>query len=344
MPIAPPSSAHGLWPRVNALVEWPDTDEDMMRLLAAEWGEAAGHTEPLSRLDLGPIATAWADPAGQAFHGRMTALGAAAGEVGTRMHALQTLAAAFATDVTSAKQTIVDVINANIPLYAKAAQLDPAVAAATQDRFVTEIAAWLNAYLASLAGHGPPPPPFVPPEGPAKEGDGDTVFGEIGKWAGVTSAVAGTLALIPGVNAFAAPVALLAGGVALAANATDMAITGDFDLATLVGDTLGVLPGVAAIKNAEHAITGIGSLLRAADTGFEAAPLLKAAAEGVFSNPAVSTGVAVGVQGGVSLATQVPAILGWGEEAEGVATAIAANANGVQAIPDRWVNVMRGLS
>ncbi|PSL52822.1 hypothetical protein B0I31_111109 [Saccharothrix carnea] len=178
------------WPPVNALVEWPDTDEDVVRLLAAEWGEAAGHTEPLSRLDLGPIGAAWADPPGQAFHGRMTALGTAAGEVGTRMRALQTLAAAFATDVTSAKQTIVDVINANIPLYAKAAQLDPAVAASTQDRFVTEIAAWLNAYLASLAGHGPLPPPFVPPEGPAEEEEnwGKT----IGDAAGVVSAVAGT--------------------------------------------------------------------------------------------------------------------------------------------------------
>lgn len=354
MPIAPPSSAHDLWPRVNALVEWPDTDEDRMRLLAAEWGEAAGHTEPLSRLDLGPIGAAWADPAGQAFHGRMSALGAAAGEVGARMRALQTLTAAFATDVTSAKQTIVDVINANIPLYAKAGQLDPAVAAATQDRFVTEIAAWLNAYLASLAGHGPPPPPFVPPEGPAQEEEN---WGKwIGDLAGVVSAVAGTAALIPPLTPFAAPIALIAGGVALAGHAYDfgeelyehVAHGEEFDagaqLTTLVSDGVGLVPGVAALRGTAGAFDSVsGFLTAAASTGSDAAPYLRYAADQFTGNAAHAETAAKLVQGSASMFAQTPEFYDMSAGGETAAAHVGLAGNVAGMVPQSFVNALRGV-
>lgn len=75
--------------------------------------------------------------------------------------------------------------------------------------------------------------------------------GAIGDVAGVISAVAGTLALIPVLTPIAAPIALIAGGVALAAHAIDLVANDKWTDAnawvTVVGDALGVVPGIGAL-------------------------------------------------------------------------------------------------
>lgn len=102
---------------------------------------------------------------------------------------------------------------------------------------------------------------------------------DIGDWAGVVSAVAGTIALIPGAGFIAAPIALAAGGIAVAAHTTDMAkhgkATSPAAWVTLGADTVGMLPGVGAaargLSTASHAATSVEGLGTVTSLGRSAA-------------------------------------------------------------------------
>ncbi|MDV6011099.1 putative T7SS-secreted protein [Haloechinothrix sp. LS1_15] len=88
------------------------------------------------------------------------------------------------------------------------------------------------------------------------------MIGTIGDVAGIVAAIAGVLAFIPVLTPIMAPIALVAGGVALAANATDMALNGNWDdpmaWVGLGGDVLGVVPGVGAAMRGARCAPGSG--------------------------------------------------------------------------------------
>lgn len=296
MPIAPPPDDLGLWPQVNALVEWPDTDEDRMRTLAASWGEAAGHADTLSQLDLGDLAS-WSDQAGGAFRGTMFELVAATRSVGTSMRELQTAATTFADTVTTAKQGIVDVIVRNLPAYGLTLQLDPAVAGAAQQRFVTEIAAWIRSLLDSLAARVPAPPPFEPPGLPKEP----TTLDTIGDVAGIVSGIAGVAAFVPGLTAVAAPLALIAGGVALGAHSLDAVVNGPTSstAATLTGDTLTLFSGARTAMLASSWADYIRSAEGPSD-------LMRLAAGTITDDPVRQTQGAVALSSALTVGGQAP--------------------------------------
>ncbi|MBQ0926554.1 putative T7SS-secreted protein [Saccharopolyspora endophytica] len=82
-------------------------------------------------------------------------------------------------------------------------------------------------------------------------------LGDIGDIAGIVSAVAGALALIPVCAPIAGPIALIAGGVALAAHGADMVVNEKYDdmnaWVSLGGDVAGLVPGVGAISKGFNA-------------------------------------------------------------------------------------------
>jgi hypothetical protein len=299
MPIEPPPNILGLWSRVNALVEWPDTDEDKMRELATAWGEAAGHGERLRQADVGPLGLNWPDPAGYAFRTSMFDLSAAIQGVSRQMGEYRATTAAFADSVTTAKQGIVDVIMNNLSAYALTLQLDPEIFAAAQQRFVTEIANWIHQHLAALAGQGPTPPPFEPPALPREP----SVLARVGDVAGLVSSVAGIAAFAPPATAVAVPLALLAGTVALGAHTLDAMINGPTPttIPTLASDALGFAFGVRTAQTAGD----LATYLRWS----EPAPAVMHAAGLVTDSPVRQVSGAVALQSGLVAATSVPTAL-----------------------------------
>jgi hypothetical protein len=299
MPIEPPPNILGLWSRVNALVEWPDTDEDKMRELATAWGEAAGHAERLRQADVGPLGPNWTDPAGDAFRIEMFYLFSSIQGVSQQMGEYQATTAPFADSVTKAKQGIVDVIMNNLSAYALTLQLDPEIYAAAQQRFVTEIANWIHQHLAALAGQGPTPPPFEPPALPREP----SVLARVGDAAGLVSSLAGIAAFVPPATAVAVPLALLGGTVALGAHTLDAMINGPTPttIPTLVSDGLGFGFGVRTAMAAGD----LATYLRWS----EPAPAFMHAAGAMTDSPVRQVTGAVGLQSGLVAATSMPSAM-----------------------------------
>ncbi|RKR91877.1 hypothetical protein BDK92_6305 [Micromonospora pisi] len=345
MPIAPPPTDLGLWPRVNALVEWPDTDEDRVRALAASWGEAAGHVDTLRQFDMGDL-VGWTDQAGDAFRRSMFDLFVATHGVGTGMRDLQTLVTSFADTVAAAKQGIVNTIVRNLPAYALTLQLDPAISPAAQQRFVTDTAAWIQEMLDSLAGQGPTPAPFEPPPLPKEP----TVLGTIGDAASVFSSVASLAAFIPGATAVAVPLALLGNAVALGAHGLDMAVNGDqapTTSVTLASDLLGF--GGNLVKAAQNA-DNLAGLLKGSSTPSSPARTFEDLAGLVTTNPVKQFEGAVALQAGATAASQVPTVLTWthpgdidAQDAKSEATWAKVAINGAKLVPQPALETLRIL-
>lgn len=86
-------------------------------------------------------------------------------------------------------------------------------------------------------------------------------LGDIGDLAGIVSAVAGVLAFIPVLTPFMAPLALGAGAIALAAHGADIVVNERWDdpnaWGNLVGDAIGLIPGVKAVGAGLDAARGV---------------------------------------------------------------------------------------
>ncbi|HEY9417761.1 MAG TPA: hypothetical protein VIQ30_23630, partial [Pseudonocardia sp.] len=216
---------------------------------------------------------------------------------------------------------------------------------------------------------------LAPPEPGWLEDAGDWCDehkGTVGDAAGVVSAVAGSLALIPVLTPFMGPLALVSGAVALVAHGMDIGEKGSWgelgSLATLGGDIVGMVPAVGAFSKAadagaEAARIGGGLLTRAGGvTELVSTPMSRGAEElrRVFSVEAFKPDATpvferlgeftadrwggnarlIGKleQGAVNVGLQGPTVDGWvhpsgeGEYFKGAAGGIGAVANVAQSL------------
>lgn len=127
------------------------------------------------------------------------------------------------------------------------------------------------------AGDGVPPPD---PEWYAAGGGAGEALNTVGDVAGVVSAAAGALALIPLFTPIAGPVALISGGVALAAHAVSMGQSGRWNGVTLAGDVAGLVPGVGAIKKVGETVSVAHDAAKAARAVGDGAAAASARSDG----------------------------------------------------------------
>ncbi|MFD0203999.1 MULTISPECIES: WXG100-like domain-containing protein [Saccharothrix] len=152
MPIAEPTSALGLWPRVRAVTGWPETDEDAVDKLAAEWGSAGGEFADVRLFDLAAVGATWQDPAGGAFSERVRRHLELTGRIGQGMFSVAELAAGFAAEVIGAKLGIVRVIEGGLAAFGMLALLPPGVGELAQQAFVDGVAEMVLGILQGAAG------------------------------------------------------------------------------------------------------------------------------------------------------------------------------------------------
>lgn len=272
MAIAEPNNE--LWAAVKAIANpWPPDDEDRVTKLAEDWRRAA-QTAQLSGTTLSEAQRAakqaWPDSAGQL-------MGQKLGNGTTALQSQQqnaerqaALADQYAQTLMAVKTAIVHVININLPTYLQLGNPSyGAAGAARQQQFAEQVAAQLQALVDAHAAQLQAPPPAPP-------ASDETLMEKAGDIAGVVSAVAGGLALIPGVQLVAAPIALLSGGIALGLHTADMVATGDYEgkWVTVAGDVVGLVPGARALNGlmdgTSAAVRGSEVVLAALDVGLQA--------------------------------------------------------------------------
>jgi len=334
-----------LWAPVKAITGWVETNEDVLGRLPAAFEQAAVGFETAAGLDTGGLRASWPDGAGTEYLNGLAAVFKSSTDVATTLRQGAALATNMVNQVVGAKQAIVATIAANSAAYASMSTLDDSVRELSRSAFVDQVASIVLDILTrseqavrGLAGMvnapAPPgPPPAPPPPPPPEEKPGETAK-LIGDIAGMVNAVAGAASLIPGVALVAAPIALASGVVALGAHSVAAIQSGE-GVADVVGDAVGLVPGVGAAVGgfrATDAVLGVnarlaGGLLAleqdagaasgaARLVGDQIAPHLPA------SLHATGDGVARVMQGGAGLATQVPTAQGWitGEDSGEVGT------------------------
>ncbi|WUI04097.1 hypothetical protein OHR68_20635 [Spirillospora sp. NBC_00431] len=231
MPIQEPQDAFGLWALVKPHVQWPDTNEDVTKMMSQGWTNGRTHLAA-AILDIkraGSAATAsWQDTAGQNYSAKLQDTVRLNG-IEAQMDDMVTRTTEFTTAIIDTKNEIVHTININAPLFGQAITLaapngQPAVDEVAQE-YVTQISAYLNAFIDSKAaavtsrGDVAPPPPL--------SGDGKLTPGE---------AIADMVS--KSVNGQGTPAEFEA-GLRLLQDATDIAGRGDLlepDQAALLND------------------------------------------------------------------------------------------------------------
>lgn len=172
MPIAEPTTALDLWPRVKALSAWPDTDEGAMADLAAAWTTSGDRFDHAGAHDVGPVGTSWQDQTGQSFVERVTkTLDEVATSAGM-MDGLAARATGFAGVVIKVKNLINAMITLNLGPFAATMLLPGGIREMVQEVFVRQLAAFVNqamaagaAEIAALDKAGEAPVPDLPEEG-----------------------------------------------------------------------------------------------------------------------------------------------------------------------------------
>jgi hypothetical protein len=172
-------------------------------------------------------------------------------------------------------------------------------------------------------------------------------LGDIGDIAGIVSAVAGALAFIPVLTPIAGPVAIGAGAIALAAHGADMVVNDKWDdpnaWVSLGGDVVGIIPGVGALSKGFNAAgdaiadvdrlvdvtratgatgmidtageaiykgaTTVGSEMSSPSKAFEWVAQ-RAIGPSALLAPEMTTNVAKALEGGTSVALQIPSGIG----------------------------------
>ena len=150
MPIAEPTDALGLWPRVRAGSGWPETNEDSMRALADGWRSANSLFTTAGARTVN--AGAWTDDAGAAFATRARGTLDMATAHGADMARLAARADGFAGEVAGVKTGINRLIDANLVPYAALWLLPAGVRAAAEGVFVQQLAGAVNGMLTDAAG------------------------------------------------------------------------------------------------------------------------------------------------------------------------------------------------
>ncbi|MEV6637801.1 hypothetical protein AB0M54_44440 [Actinoplanes sp. NPDC051470] len=153
MGIARPADGFGLWTAVEGMVEWPETDEDVVAQLATGWAgardaltTAATGVEGAGRMSL----ASWPDQVGQDYSakvqdtGRWHALASGMGTAAAR-------ASRFEQAVRGTKTEYVNSIAANAPLYGLMSLLPEPLRTTFQNDFAAGVATNLNGVLAANA-------------------------------------------------------------------------------------------------------------------------------------------------------------------------------------------------
>ncbi|SDK01844.1 hypothetical protein SAMN04488074_10441 [Lentzea albidocapillata subsp. violacea] len=262
MAVAEPGNE--LWAAVKAIDNtiWPPDNEDDATAIAEDWRKA-GETAHLAGTELANAREAsrqaWRDQGGQTT-GQQLGNGVVTLESQKRDCEQQAAVAdRYATALTNVKTAIVQNIEMNLPAYLQYANpMYGASGVARQQEFAQKVAQDLKALVAGQAQGLQAPP--------AKAPGTDTTMKTVGDIAGMVSAVAGGLALIPVLAPVAAPVALFAGGVAFATHAADMIAKGSYgdDWVGVAGDAAGILPGV---KTVSTVVNAAGDLTQLAPKG-----------------------------------------------------------------------------
>jgi hypothetical protein len=162
MAMPEPTTAFGLWPAVKARTGWPETDEAAMVDLFFGWLDAAAAMGALKSLDLGALAKAWPDAAGQALVQKLGEVVAALGEVERTMTGLAGRAGQFALDVEHVKKYIHEAINQNLFAYGVASIAPTFIGRDAQDRIVSDLATAITDVMTAAAERirtGPPGDP-----------------------------------------------------------------------------------------------------------------------------------------------------------------------------------------
>lgn len=152
MAVAEPPDDYQLWSRVKAAsLGWPDSDEDRMRALAGAWRQSSAAFTTAQSTDLGGLAPAWPDAAGQMYAERVARVQAAAGASGTALSGLGARAEIFAGTVEGVKNGIRELVTVNLPRYAETLQLPDGLREEVQGYFVTSMAASVDDLVTGAA-------------------------------------------------------------------------------------------------------------------------------------------------------------------------------------------------
>ena len=173
MAVPEPSDAYGLWSRVKVFTDWPEPDEDAVAALAQTWRTSAARFAGAARHDLGPMATMWPDPAGQAFGVRAAGTLEGAATVSQDMGIHAAAADRFAAEIIGVKNGIRALIDANAERYATILALPLGVGGPAGEVFVRAVAGLVDGLIADAAGRISGAVPPARPGGPRGGGKGD---------------------------------------------------------------------------------------------------------------------------------------------------------------------------
>lgn len=176
MVVSQPSGEFGLWPRVQALAPWPETNEDTVRSLASELRNGAQLFATTGQKSLDPVATAWSDSAGQDHVAKMRGNLDAATRTAGDLSGLATKTDNFVGVVTAVKTDIRNTVEQNIPPYGTTFQLPNGVREATQKLYVETLADWANSRVENGASQVTGPSPANNPIADGLRAASDAVY------------------------------------------------------------------------------------------------------------------------------------------------------------------------
>ncbi|GAB1509876.1 WXG100-like domain-containing protein [Actinophytocola sp. KF-1] len=149
--IPEPPATFGLWPRVKAASEWPDTDETAMAALGGAYAAMADSHDGAARVRTDAAAANWTDDAGALFVTRTGAATREAGRLAGEMRTLGRRASRFAEAVTTTKNDIRDLVVSAIPGYGALALLPPLLRPHVEELYVRVLANDVNELIANTA-------------------------------------------------------------------------------------------------------------------------------------------------------------------------------------------------
>jgi hypothetical protein len=149
--IPEPPATFGLWPRVKAASEWPDTDETAMAVLGNTYTAMADGHDEVAKVKTDAAATTWTDDAGALFVTRTGEATREAGRLAGEMRTLGRRALGFAEAVTTTKNDIRGLILAAIPKYGALALMPPIFRPHFEDLYVRALANNVNELISNAA-------------------------------------------------------------------------------------------------------------------------------------------------------------------------------------------------
>ncbi|WP_158848983.1 WXG100-like domain-containing protein [Saccharothrix deserti] len=165
-----------LWARARSMgATWPQPNEDTVRALADSWRRVGTEYTNAAQHSMTSMAADWPDAAGTVFTGIVQHHLRRAETTGADMAELARRAEAFGNEVTTTKNSIVALLDANADRYARITDggLGPEVLELQRNAFAQQLAGEVNKLIGDAAGRvtggppvgqTPPPPPGASPQ------------------------------------------------------------------------------------------------------------------------------------------------------------------------------------